>query len=266
MTTHNILFPMKKLSIILGCIFVLLLCFYAFWQYRYSLSEPQVGSLAHTVVSDSSDSVASSDDEAHRSRDTEVSLPTIVVSHEADEYDEADELDTQVYIPEPYTDPLPPYPNTLINNATILGIDSNHNGVRDDYEVDVVDDYGEDNQVVQAFFAYAHYNRYEMLLGPDTQLSDEKIQELANDSITITFCDGYYFRQSEFYDGGMGDYHASMKIYDRLKNTSKRGKSDRLFSQQFHGFASRSQEPSDEVCQSLYTKYAKLATSNYEEE
>lgn len=44
--------------------------------------------------------------------------------------------------------PLPPEPDPKINNATLLGIDSNHNGVRDDVERWLIMKYKDSHKIV----------------------------------------------------------------------------------------------------------------------
>ena len=87
---------------------------------------------------------------------------------------------------------LPPEPDPSINNATLLGIDSNNNGVRDDVEIWIFHTYKE--PIVQAV-AMQNARAFQIILADPS-----KARETKRFMEQVTDCSLYYQRLAEDYN------------------------------------------------------------------
>jgi hypothetical protein len=85
---------------------------------------------------------------------------------------------------------LPPEPNPTINNSTLLGIDSNNNGVRDDVERKIYETY--DKKVNQKLMMQSAKTHQAMLADPDLIQNAYDWQEPENKDFG---CRSYLFRK-----------------------------------------------------------------------
>ncbi len=87
---------------------------------------------------------------------------------------------------------LPPEPDKTINNATLLGVDSNDNGVRDDVERYVIKTYGKEKIAVEIGFQVARaYNV--VIENPDNAEETTKVMEDAQD------CESYFKNYADLF-------------------------------------------------------------------
>lgn len=108
---------------------------------------------------------------------------------------------------------LPPEPDKTINNATLLGVDSNDNGVRDDVERHIIKTYGKEKIAVEIGFQVARaYNA--VIENPANAEETSKIMDNAMD------CESYFKNDADMY----GD---PILIKDRII-TSRKFKSIQL--------------------------------------
>lgn len=80
---------------------------------------------------------------------------------------------------------LPPEPDPKINNSTLLGVDSNNNGVRDDVERYIIKTYKDEKIAIEIGFQLARaYNT--VIEDPSNAEETSKVLDAAID------CDGYF--------------------------------------------------------------------------
>jgi len=87
---------------------------------------------------------------------------------------------------------LPPEPDPSINNSTLLGVDSNNNGVRDDVEIWIFHTYKE--PIVQAV-AMQNARAFQIILADPS-----KARETKRFMEQVTDCSLYYQRLAEDYN------------------------------------------------------------------
>ena len=116
---------------------------------------------------------------------------------------------------------LPPEPDETLNNSTLLGIDSNHNGIRDDIERWILLDkeiyYG--NAKIERSIAFEKARAFQMTLADPTNRDDIVHQAMTDASD----CRSYYIyvknRDREEYDG-----KENRNLKDKIFNTRERFK------------------------------------------
>lgn len=84
---------------------------------------------------------------------------------------------------------LPPEPDPKINNATLLGIDSNHNGVRDDVERKIYFIYK--RPIIQAYMMQFAQRFQKQLINPEQSAISEQTERAAWNQYS---CEGYLSR------------------------------------------------------------------------
>ena len=120
---------------------------------------------------------------------------------------------------------LPPEPDPAVNNATLLGVDSNGNGVRDDVERWIITHYAKDPQYPKTKTAIAMQYAWasqKILENPTMESSQYEDDALA--------CESYWLDQktkglSGFEYGQFSKKHGvfgSYELKDRIYNTRKR--------------------------------------------
>jgi len=87
---------------------------------------------------------------------------------------------------------LPPEPDPKINNSTLLGIDSNNNGVRDDVERWVYETY-KDNHPIYIDIAMQEARADKKILE-----TPEKAREIHDEVDKAVYCQSYYKYDAEF--------------------------------------------------------------------
>ena len=112
---------------------------------------------------------------------------------------------------------LPPEPNTVLNNSTLLGIDSNSNGVRDDVERWIVETY-KDKHPIYIDIAMQAARAYKLVLE-----HPEKAKEIYPEVDKSIYCEGYYKYEAEFFNEknlieiNINNRHFRHKIYFNTK-------------------------------------------------
>jgi hypothetical protein len=98
---------------------------------------------------------------------------------------------------------LPPMPDKTLNDSTLLGIDSNNNGVRDDVEIWIYETY-KDKHPIHIDIAMQAGRAYKQVL--ETPERAKEIREKVNGPL---FCASYYEFEAQFF----GD---PVLIYERI--------------------------------------------------
>ncbi len=131
---------------------------------------------------------------------------------------------------QPYTGELPPMPDKKLNDSTLLWIDTNANGVRDDLEREIVETYGSDKMVVEAFFAYVRSRLLDLLITQEGRFTDD----LYEDNISVrsrlsTWCRAKYLNESLFINDITELYNISQEFSKLIYNTNFRKKINKEF-------------------------------------
>ena len=114
---------------------------------------------------------------------------------------------------------LPPEPDETLNNSTLLGIDRNNNGVRDDVEIWIYETY-KDKHPIHIDIAMQAGRAYKQVLE-----TPERAREIHHILDAITWCEGYYkiyrkyFNKPNLIKQDIASYHFRKNIYF---NTKKR--------------------------------------------
>jgi len=87
---------------------------------------------------------------------------------------------------------LPPEPNTALNNSTLLGIDSNSNGVRDDVERWIYETY-KDKHPIHIDIAMQAARAYKLVLE-----HPERAKEIHDRVNAPYFCGAYYQHDAKY--------------------------------------------------------------------
>ena len=112
---------------------------------------------------------------------------------------------------------LPPRPDPKINNSTLLGIDSNNNGVRDDVEIWIYQTY-KDKHPIYIDIAMQAGRAYKLILE-----YPERALEIENDVGKPAFCQLYYQYSAKYYnepllvEEGFSTHYLREKIYFNTK-------------------------------------------------
>jgi len=112
---------------------------------------------------------------------------------------------------------LPPEPDKILNDSTLLGIDSNSNGVRDDIERYIINKYNDEKIAVEIGFQYARaYNA--VIENSVNALETMKVLDAAID------CDGYFSVHAERFGDPliMQERVDSKKFESLILNTKER--------------------------------------------
>ncbi len=81
---------------------------------------------------------------------------------------------------------LPPMPDEKLNNSTLLGIDINNNGVRDDVERQIYEEYKDKHPIHIDITMQATRGYKKVLMMP------EKALEIHDEVLSPIYCEGYY--------------------------------------------------------------------------
>ncbi len=103
---------------------------------------------------------------------------------------------------------LPPKPDPVLNNSTLLGIDVNNNGVRDDVERWIVETY-KDKHPIHIDIAMQAARAYKLVL--ETPERAKEIRLKVNGAL---FCASYYEFEAQFFND-------PILIYERINTPVK---------------------------------------------
>jgi len=112
---------------------------------------------------------------------------------------------------------LPPEPNPAINNAMLLGVDSNGNGVRDDVEIWIYKKY-KDKHPIHIDIAMQAGRAYKQVL--ETPERAKEIREIVNGAL---YCSSYYrYSAEEFGDQKLVSGYITKLVKNQYFNTKER--------------------------------------------
>ena len=112
---------------------------------------------------------------------------------------------------------LPPVPDKTLNEATLLGIDSNNNGVRDDVEIWIYETY-KDKHPIHIDIAMQAARGYKLVLE-----TPEEALEIHDEVNRATYCQLYYKLNAKYFNEPIliqtnaVDEHFRSKIYYNTK-------------------------------------------------
>ena len=112
---------------------------------------------------------------------------------------------------------LPPEPDSIINNSTLLGIDSNNNGVRDDVERWIYQTY-KDKHPIHIDIAMQAGRAYKKVLE-----TPERAKEIHNEVDKAAYCEMYYKLNAKYFNEhilvheDINDRYFRHKIYFNTK-------------------------------------------------
>ncbi|WP_373033130.1 hypothetical protein [Sulfurovum sp.] len=89
---------------------------------------------------------------------------------------------------------LPPEPDPVVNNSTLLGIDANKNGVRDDVEIWVLNKYKDKHPIYIAIAMQAARAYRKVLETP------EKAREIHDEVDKAVYCQLYYRLNAKYFN------------------------------------------------------------------
>jgi len=152
---------------------------------------------------------------------------------------------------------LPPEPDPVINNSTLLGIDSNNNGVRDDVEIWILKKYKDKHPIYTEIAMQAGRAWQKVLEDPSKARETTKLMEAAQ------FCSFYFeFDAIKYGDTLLIDESiVTNRMFEKtVTNTQERKDAyweyDRLLSGGVYVLPKKSQEKS--YCDFNVTKFTKM--------
>ncbi|WP_373033128.1 Ig-like domain-containing protein [Sulfurovum sp.] len=155
------------------------------------------------------------------------------------------EIKYRFYVPEVINGhQLPPEPDPVVNNSTLLGIDANGNGVRDDVEIYILQRYADDTEYPKTKTAIAlqFANAYQYIVGHDPKYSyKNKTYKYADYALD---CFGYFIdagiKKNNLRSTNISKHIVKNKIFDeelesKLFNTKERMKAYFYFNASLSG-------------------------------
>ncbi|WP_345975313.1 hypothetical protein [Sulfurimonas sp. HSL3-7] len=126
---------------------------------------------------------------------------------------------------------LPPAPDPAINNSTLLGIDSNNNGVRDDVEIWILKKYKDKHPIYTEIAMQAGRAWQKVLENPSKASETSKLLDAAQN------CEFYFqFDAKRFGDSILVDEFILDRAYERIVlNTQERQVAYKNFDAFFSG-------------------------------
>ena len=103
---------------------------------------------------------------------------------------------------------LPPEPDPKVNNATLLGVDVNHNGVRDDVERWIYETY-KDKHPIYIDIAMQAGRAYKQVLE-----TPERAKEIRKSVNAPYFCGSYYMNYTKI-------FHKPVLVHERIDSPVK---------------------------------------------
>jgi len=122
----------------------------------------------------------------------------------------------------PYGELLPEYPNEKNNNSTLLGIDSNGNGVRDDLEILTVKEFGGDRDVVEVVFAEIRSYDYDIYIYENNLMNKENLQNVIDHTSLqvrcFNFLSSLYYSDTEIFKKNLNTKNRQ-KVYENVSRS-----------------------------------------------
>jgi len=131
---------------------------------------------------------------------------------------------------------LPPEPDETLNNSTLLGIDSNNNGVRDDVEIYVLNKYKDHHKIVSEIALQAG-RAFQIIFEDPSRAKETTIYMDA-----ALFCNWYFEDDADYYGDPILIDHNIMdnKFEDTQINTKERIKAYLQYNRNLSGGVYRS--------------------------
>jgi len=113
---------------------------------------------------------------------------------------------------------LPPMPDKTLNDSTLLGIDSNNNGVRDDVEIYLLKKYKDHHKIVSEI-ALQSGRAFQIVLE-----NSENARETVKSKRAALFCNIYFMKDADYYGDNIliNDYITDYKYEELQLNTKDR--------------------------------------------
>ena len=141
------------------------------------------------------------------------------------------EIKYRFYVPEVINGyQLPPELDSQVNNSTLLGIDSNNNGVRDDVEIFIIKKYIDHHKIVTEI-GLQGARAYQMII--ENPLNTEENHKALHDAMDCNF----YFKDDaeEFGDPILVDHYIDDMYHSLQLNTKSRVKAYMEYDKQLSG-------------------------------
>jgi len=136
---------------------------------------------------------------------------------------------------------LPPEPDPKINNATLLGVDVNHNGVRDDVERWIYKTY---HYPIERGIFMQSARAYQKVI-VDPKRAHETVKYI-NNSLS---CSYYYFETDPIFFNKYQFKYIYRDLEEKQFNTLKRHIAYKRFNASFNGETFKPQEPNKNKCE-----------------
>lgn len=146
---------------------------------------------------------------------------------------------------------LPPEPDPIVNNSTLLGIDSNNNGVRDDVEKYIYRRFvGFNNAKIDRAIAMQYARAAQIIIQEPEMAYDRKTYVYMHNAID---CAWFYYQKSSASFKELLEYRQDHKIFDdlledRIFNTRERLEAYMTYNDSLSGYMFDSRPRTKEKC------------------
>lgn len=147
-----------------------------------------------------------------------------------------------------YAEALPPVPDTEYVKEHFT--DFNSNGVRDDIEIEIVEEFGDDKEIVEMFFADARTQEYAIYLVENYLLDEEHLQKVMDNTEYLVRCSVDIYRDSEFHSESNNWLVAHHSIFDDYHNSEKRKQAKGVMKESLFGYSNV--EINEQSCKDFY--------------
>ena len=155
---------------------------------------------------------------------------------------------------------LPPEPNEEVNNATLLGIDSNDNGVRDDVERWIYETYKDKHPIhIDIAMQAGRASKKILEIQPDNILQAKEVHKI---EVAAVVCEGYYKTFAKYFNEPLlVTEDISVGYFEKLYfNTKKRYEVYEKYAEMLSGDTYRTPAIDRNM-----TSYCDFNTSKYEQ-
>ncbi len=158
---------------------------------------------------------------------------------------------------------LPPEPDSTLNNSTLLGIDTNDNGVRDDVERWIYDRYKDDHPIMIPLKMQAA-RAYQKIIVDPSKAKDTYyiVDEQMNCQDSFGSWANAFGRKPLFEKDSELDIKEMREMKDVIYNTTQRARAYGLYNQTLSGMVFRDEWPSQkwiDNCDFNMTKYIEMS-------
>jgi len=149
----------------------------------------------------------------------------------------------------PYTEPLPEMPDEA--TAKAMFVDTNNNGVRDDVEIAIVKEFGDDKELVKSYFAQARSFEYRQYIAENDLLYGEYLQKAVDNVRLDVDCRYFVFKSRNIEEAENFLKGNGYDLYEIYNNTSDREKNNDMVYRAFHGHSS-AVKVTEESCEKFF--------------